>query len=97
MIIATDYYVYIMGSANGRAIYIGVTNDIVRRVNEHKNGLIEGFTRKYRCHHLLYLEHYNDIRAAIDREKQLKGWTRAKKEALIKEQNPERIDLSARY
>ncbi len=92
-----EYYVYIMGSANGRTIYIGVTNDISRRVVEHKSDSIEGFTRKYKCHQLLYFECYTDINMAIAREKQLKGWNRAKKEALIREKNPERIDLSAQY
>ncbi len=78
-------------------MYIGVTNDIHRRVYEHKNGLIEGFTSKYKCHHLLYHERHNDVNTAIAREKQLKGWTRAKKEELIREMNPERVDLAAEW
>ncbi len=86
-----------MGSANGRVLYIGVTNDLSRRVAEHRSGKIEGFTSKYKCHLLLYCECYTDIRTAISREKQLKGWTRAKKEALIREKNPERIDLSPQF
>ncbi len=84
-----------MGSANGTTVYIGVTNDIHRRVYEHKNGIIEGFTSKYKCHHLLYHELHNDVNMAIAREKQLKGWTRAKKEELIRSINPERIDLAS--
>ena len=83
-----------MGSANGKALYIGVTNQLLRRVNEHKSQQIEGFTKRYRCHLLLYYESYGDIRQAIAREKMLKGWTRARKEALIKTLNPQRKDLA---
>ena len=87
------YWVYIMGSDNGKVIYIGVTNDLDRRVHEHKAGLIDGFTKRYRCHNLLYFEEYGDIRNAIAREKQLKGWVRNRKEELIATINPERKDL----
>lgn len=83
-----------MGSANGNALYIGVTNDLLRRVKEHKSQRIEGFTKRYRCHWLLYYEGYGDIRQAIAREKELKGWTRARKEALIQRLNPQRKDLA---
>ncbi len=89
-----NYYIYMMGSANGRALYIGVTSDLQRRVLQHKEGRYGGFTTKYRCHHLLYYERFYDINQAIAREKQLKGWIRAKKEELIKSINPDRIDLS---
>jgi len=83
-----------MGSANGRTVYIGMTNNLIRRVAEHKTGEIPGFTARYRCHCLLYYEEHTDIRDAIAREKQIKGWVRAKKEALIAGQNPSRIDLA---
>ena len=67
------YYVYMMGSASGRALYVGVTNDLQRRVLEHKNGETAGFTSRYRCYALLYYEPYSDVRDAIAREKQIKG------------------------
>lgn len=87
------YYVYIVGNVSRKSVYVGVTNNLYRRVNEHKAGEVPGFTRKYKCTMLLYYEEYSDIRVAISREKQLKGWTRSKKEDLIASINPERIDL----
>ena len=87
------YYVYMMGSVSGKALYIGVTNNLVRRVQEHKSNSIPGFTKRYRCHKLLYYEEYGDVRAAIAREKQLKGWTRQRKEDLINTINSEHRDL----
>ena len=92
-IIMEKYWIYIMGSANGKAIYIGVTNNLQRRVQEHKLLKIDGFTKHYNCCHLLYYEAYSDVHFAIAREKQLKGWTRAKKEELIRSLNPQRVDL----
>ena len=89
------YYVYILASDNNRTIYIGVTNDIVRRMSEHKSGAWEGFTKRYHVQKLVYLESTKDVYAAISREKQLKGWRREKKVALINEQNPFWKDLSA--
>ena len=83
-----------MGSENGRAVYIGFTNNLCRRVAEHKEGIIEGFSKRYRCHKLLYYESFHDVTQAILREKQLKGWVRRKKEALIATLNPERRDLA---
>ena len=71
-----NYYIYIMASKRNGTIYIIVTNDIVRRVAEHKQGLIEGFTEKYGIHLLVHLEWFSDIRDAIQREKQLKKWNR---------------------
>ena len=88
------YYVYIMASL-GDVLYIGMTNDLVRRVFEHQNNLVEGFTKRYRCHRLIYFESSSDVKAVLEREKQLKRWSRAKKLALIKETNPELKDLSA--
>lgn len=88
------YCVYIMGSRNGRVIYTGVTNDLMRRVAEHRNGESIGFTKRYKCCKLLYYEEYNDIKQTIGREKEIKGWTRVRKDALIESMNPERSDLA---
>lgn len=87
-----SYYVYIMASESG-TLYIGMTNDIFRRVQEHKKGLVEGFTKKYQCTKLVYLEQTGDVTIAIGREKQLKKWRREKKELLIKRMNPQWKDL----
>ena len=87
------YWVYIVASQS-RVIYIGMTNDIVRRVDAHKKGLVPGFTAKYRVTRLVYCESTNDVNAAIRREKQLKGWRRSKKVTLIERQNPAWDDLS---
>jgi len=75
-------------------LYIGVTNNLERRVFEHKNHLIEGFTKKYKITKLVYFEETNDISAAISREKQIKGWLRRKKIALVESMNPGWKDLS---
>ncbi|MBI4480703.1 MAG: GIY-YIG nuclease family protein [Acidobacteria bacterium] len=88
------YHVYILASRS-RTLYTGVTNNLARRVSEHRQGLIPGFTRQYRIHRLVYFEPYQDVRAAIRREKQIKGWLRAKKIALIEEHNPTWDDLAA--
>ena len=88
-----QYYVYIMTSRN-RTLYIGVTNDLTRRVYEHKEKLTEGFTKKYRVSSLVFFETTADVEAAIAREKQLKGWRRNKKIALIESTNPGWNDLS---
>jgi putative endonuclease len=88
-----SYWVYILASAIGGTLYIGVTNNLIRRVCEHKMGLADGFTKKYRVHRLVYFEQYNDIEAAIVREKRLKKWNRAWKIQLIEELNPNWDDL----
>jgi putative endonuclease len=75
-------------------LYIGVTNDLTRRVQEHKQSLIPGFTQQYRVTRLVYFEEFDDIRDAIAREKQLKGWLRARKLKLIEARNPTWDDLS---
>jgi len=90
------YYVYIMSNV-ARTIYVGVTNDLERRVYQHKHKLIEGFTSKYNLTNLVYYAETNDIREAIAREKQIKGWLRAKKVALIEEINPFWDDLSSAW
>jgi len=87
------YLIYILASNSG-TLYIGVTNNLERRVEEHKSGLIEGFTKKYECKKLVYFEEYNYINDAIAREKQIKGWRRSKKEALIRTMNPGWRDLT---
>lgn len=88
-----QYFIYIMASASG-TIYTGVTNDLYKRVYQHKNDLIPGFTKKYQCHELIYFEETSDVESAILREKQIKGWARKKKEDLIKSKNPHWKDLS---
>jgi len=90
------YYVYIMASYN-EVLYIGMTNDLIRRIYEHKRELVDGFTKKYKCHSLLYYESSNDVNVILEREKQLKRWGRTKKLTLIKETNPELKDLSAGF
>ena len=87
------YYVYIMTNKTG-TLYTGVTNNLERRVYEHKHKLIPGFTSKYNITKLVYYEEGNDVNAALAREKQIKGWLRAKKIALIESINPEWKDLS---
>ena len=88
------YYVYILSNWDDSVLYIGVTSDLKRRLYEHQNRLADGFTARYNVHKLVYFEYTNDVRSAIDREKQLKGWRRDKKNALISKANPEWIDLS---
>ncbi|HBA39909.1 MAG TPA: endonuclease [Deltaproteobacteria bacterium] len=88
-----QYYVYIMTNKS-RTLYTGVTNDLERRVYEHKQKLVPGFTAKYNITRLVYFEVTQDVQAAITREKQIKGWLRSKKIALIESVNPEWKDLS---
>ena len=83
-----EYYVYILTNRRKTVLYIGVTNDLKRRLYEHENHLIEGFTDKYNVTNLIYYEEYASSQKAIVREKQLKGWTRARKESLINYVNP---------
>lgn len=78
-------------------MYVGVTNDIKRRTYEHKTGLCEGFTKKYKVQKLVYYEEYHDVIKAIEREKQLKHWTREKKNQLVEKQNPELKDLFEKF
>ena len=88
-----QYYVYIMTNRS-RTLYVGVTNDLERRVYEHKQKLILGFTQRYNITQLVYYEATSDVRSALAREKQIKGWLRAKKIALIGSANAEWRDLS---
>ena len=88
-----QYYVYIMTNRS-KTLYTGVTSDLIRRVYEHKRKIVEGFTKKYNIKRLVYFEDTNDVQTAIEREKQIKGWLRTKKIALIESKNPEWKDLS---
>jgi putative endonuclease len=87
------YFVYILASRIGGTLYIGVTNDLIRRVFEHKSKFVRGFTKRYDVVRLVYYEQYDDIEQAILREKRLKNWNRAWKVRLIEEKNPSWIDL----
>ena len=87
-------YVYIMTNQHNKVLYTGMTNDLERRVYEHKNKLIKGFTSRYNIDKLVYYEICQDIENTIKREKQIKGWIKKKKETLIESANPEWRDLS---
>ena len=89
------FYVYILCSQKNGTLYIGVTNDISRRIDEHKNKMVPGFTAKHSVCHLIYYEEFDSICYAISREKQLKKWNRSWKIKLIEESNPEWLDLSS--
>ncbi len=91
------YYVYILSNESNKVLYIGMTNDIVRRLYEHKNKLVKGFTSRYNLKKLLYVETTDDVNSAIEREKTLKKWRREKKEFLIKTINPDYKDLSKEW
>lgn len=90
----TAYYVYIISNWTSSVIYIGVTNDLIRRMYEHRNKLVDGFSKKYNLAKLVYYEQTTDVRSAIEREKQLKKWRREKKNTLIAGLNPQWLDLS---
>lgn len=88
------YCVYILTNKSNRVMYIGVTNDLARRLFEHKNDCTDGFTKRYHVHKLVYYETTSDVMSALEREKELKGWKREKKNALVETMNPEWKDLS---
>lgn len=90
-----QYFIYIMSSTN-RTLYIGMTNDLRKRVYQHQHGLVEGFTSRYHIDQLVYYETTDDVQAALAREKQLKGFRRSKKVELIEKQNPGWENLSTR-
>lgn len=90
-----SYYVYILSNFNRTTLYVGVTNNLSRRMYEHRDGLIDGFTKKYKLKYLIYFEETSDVNAAIAREKQLKNWHRNWKINLIKQMNPDLKDLDA--
>ncbi|MFA6096306.1 MAG: GIY-YIG nuclease family protein [Candidatus Paceibacterota bacterium] len=87
------YFIYILASKRNGTLYIGITNDLIRRISEHKNNLIDGFTKRYSVHNLVYYEDAIDIGSAIEREKLLKKWKRKWKIELIEKSNPEWKDL----
>jgi len=87
------YYVYMLTNKKGRVLYIGVTNNLLRRVCEHKNNIVDGFTQKRGVHNLVYYEAHDNVNKAITREKQIKKWKREWKIRLIEEFNPEWKDL----
>ena len=88
------FYIYILASKKDGVLYTGVTNDLTRRVCEHKNGINDGFSRKYHVHRLVYFEQYYNVQSAIAREKCIKKWNRQWKIRLIEEHNPEWGDLA---
>jgi putative endonuclease len=89
-----SYYVYILASKRNGTLYVGTTNDLLRRIYEHKNKSIEGFTKKYNVNILVHYEETDDVSIALSREKEIKGWLREKKLKLIEENNPKWKDLS---
>lgn len=92
-----SYYVYLLTNWNNQVMYVGVTNDLNRRIYEHKNKMVEGFTAKYNLSKLIYFEETNDINAAIAREKEIKRWRREKKNKLVEQLNPQWKDLSEKF
>ena len=90
----TSYYVYILTNWNDKVMYVGMTNHLERRVNEHKHKQVQGFTAKYNVNKLVYYEDTQDVNAALDREKEIKKWRREKKNMLVQEANPTWQDLS---
>ena len=87
------YFVYLLTNWNNKVMYVGMTNDLVRRVHEHRTHAVKGFTEKYNVHKLVYFEETSDVHAAIAREKEIKKWRREKKNALVIQANPEWRDL----
>ncbi|MDD4316516.1 MAG: GIY-YIG nuclease family protein [Clostridia bacterium] len=89
-----QYFVYILSNMSNSVLYVGVTSNLIKRIYEHRNELLEGFTKTYKVKKLVYYESTSDIISAIEREKQLKKWRRSKKEFLINLDNPDWVDLS---
>jgi putative endonuclease len=89
------YYVYIMTNKRNTVLYVGMTNNLIRRVYEHKNDLVNGFTKRYRCYKLVWYQETSDVESAIIREKQMKKWKREYKENAVVKMNPGWRDLSA--
>ena len=88
-----DYYIYVLSNTRNTVLYIGVTNNLKRRIFEHKEKLLDGFSKKYNCNKLVWYEHTNCVESAIAQEKRMKKWKRAYKENVIREMNPEWKDL----
>ena len=91
------YYVYLLTNWNNKVIYVGITNDLMRRVYEHKNKFVKGFTNKYNVYKLVYYEETTDVISAIEREKEIKKWRREKKNRLVEKMNPDWSDLSLEW
>ena len=91
------YYVYLLTNWNNKVMYVGVTNDLRRRIYEHQNKLVKGFTQKYNVNKLVYYEQTSDVFGALTREKEIKKWRREKKNALVVQTNPEWTDLSKAF
>ncbi len=91
------FYVYILHNPENNVLYIGITNNLSRRLAEHRNEIADSFTKRYHVHHLVYFEEYSSPQDAISREKQLKRWTRKKKESLITDKNPLFHDLTPAF
>ncbi|OPH51560.1 endonuclease [Vibrio campbellii] len=89
--------VYILTSKNNSVLYIGVTSQLAQRIWQHRNGVVEGFTKKYHVHKFVYFELFEDMATAINREKQLKQWKREWKLDLVRESNPDFLDLSNEF
>jgi len=92
-----QYYVYFITNQTNTVLYVGVTNNLCRRLEEHKNGVVDSFTKRYRIYKLVYFETTTDIRSAIEREKQIKSWSRKRKNELIERENPLWEDLTAKW
>ena len=92
-----QYYVYFLTNRTDSVLYVGVPNDLQRRLFEHQNELADGFTKRYHVHKLVYFETTTDVKAAIEREKQIKSWSRARKNALVETMNPKWEDLSLNW
>ena len=90
------YFVYILTNQNNKVMYIGVTNNLIRRIHEHKNKLVDGFTKKYNVDKLVYFEYTTDVYAALEREKEIKKWRRDKKNKLVESENPQWKDLTSK-
>jgi putative endonuclease len=89
-----DYWVYILTNKRCTTLYIGITNNIARRLYQHRHGEVDGFTKRYHLNRLVWLEHFRNVNDAIACEKKLKGWRRSRKNALIEQTNPRWFDLS---
>ncbi len=89
-----NYYIYLLTNWNNKVMYVGMTNNLERRVYEHKNKLVNGFTKRYNINKLVYFEETSDVNAAISREKEIKKWRREKKDSLVLSINQEWKDLS---
>jgi putative endonuclease len=87
------YYVYLLASQKNGTLYAGVTSDLVRRVHDHRNGLVEGFSKRHQVHHLVWFDSTDSVEAAIQREKQVKNWKREWKVQMIQKANPDWLDL----